>query len=378
MASRGTQGSLATRLLLLNGLAIVCVILFHATGFGFTAMFSWAHRYRPVSSPNYDEAGSIAYYVLRLIEQFVVFSIPAFLFVSGFFVSVLAGRSRSKVSWRAVRARIAGLAVPYLFWSAVVLTGFWLQGRALPASRYLPVLATGMTGPNYYYVPLLIQLYVVAPLIVALTRSRWRALLVATGVLQVAVYVLQYPIVLGLQIPVVTPVALALPKWFFLVHLFWFTFGVVAGFEQQRFRPFLARTRWLWLTSAVVLFVLGTFEWELLLRWSGSPWAENRVTLVDGLYAGSVILSFLAFADVKLPFANSLFELGGKSFGIFLSHGLVMEYFSRGLYHLAPWVLGWQILFLPMVILVGLAGPLLLMALLARSPARRAYSSVFG
>ena len=79
---------MAKRLLLLNGVAIVCVILFHATGFGFTAMFAWAHRYREVSSPNFDAVGTGAYYAFRLIEQFVVFAIPAFLFVSGYFVSV--------------------------------------------------------------------------------------------------------------------------------------------------------------------------------------------------------------------------------------------------------------------------------------------------
>ena len=35
-----------------------------------------------------------------------------------------------------------------------------------------------------------------------------------------------------------------------------------------------------------VLFVLGVVEWELLLNWSGSPWRENRATLIDDLSAG--------------------------------------------------------------------------------------------
>ena len=368
---------MATRLLLLNGVAIVCVILFHATGFSFTAMFAWAHRYRPVISPNYDEVGTAAYYALRLVEQFVVFAIPAFLFVSGFFISVLAGRSRT-IGRKTIAARIKSLMVPYLFWSAVVLVGLALQGRVLPVARYLKMLAVGSTGPNYYYVPLLIQLYLVAPTIVVLARRRWKALLVTTGALQVAVYALQYPVVVGFTIPVVTPVALALPKWLFLAHLFWFAFGVVAGLEQQAFKAMLARTKWVWPVLAVGLYVLGVFEWELLLHWSGSAWRENRVTLIDGAYAGSVILSFLACADVRLPFSRSLFALGGKSFGIYLVHGLAMEYFSRGVYHLAPWLLGWQLLFLPMVIAVGFAVPLGMMGLVRRSPARSLYVHLFG
>ena len=46
---------------------------------------------------------------MRLIEQYAVFTIPAFLFVSGFFVSVLAGRSRSGITASSVLARIRAL-----------------------------------------------------------------------------------------------------------------------------------------------------------------------------------------------------------------------------------------------------------------------------
>ena len=53
------------RLLYLNGIAILCVILFHTTNWGLTAMFAWTPRYLPVSEPVFDQTGSPAYYWIR-------------------------------------------------------------------------------------------------------------------------------------------------------------------------------------------------------------------------------------------------------------------------------------------------------------------------
>ena len=368
---------MASRLLLLNGVAILCVILFHATGFGFTAMFSWAHRYREVVSPNYDDIGTPAYYALRLVEQFVVMAIPSFLFVSGYFVSVLAGRNKASVEPKAMRSRIKALGIPYLLWSAVVLVGFALEGRIFSERRYLSLILTGASNPNYYYVPLLVQLYLVAPLIVRLVRWNWRAMLAVTGTWQLLLYAAQYAIILG-AVPPDHALVTALPKWLFLVHVFWFTAGMIVGFEHQAFRQVLERMKRYLLPAAVVFYAAGFVEWELLLRWSGLPWTENRATLIDGLYAGTLLAAFLAYADVKLPFSNVLVSLGAQSYGIYLVHGLVMEYFSRGLYHFAPWVLSRQLVFQPLLIIIGLAVPLVMMNIFRRAPARGLYSYVFG
>ena len=105
---------MAKRLLLPNGLSIASVILFHAAGWGLTAMFAWPHRYLPVTSPNYDQAGSASYYALRLVEQLIIFAISAFIFVSGFFIAFTAGRDRTGLGrYRQVTCeRRFGLVLP--------------------------------------------------------------------------------------------------------------------------------------------------------------------------------------------------------------------------------------------------------------------------
>jgi hypothetical protein len=43
------------RMLYLNGLAVLTVILYHSSAWGFIGMFFWTDRYRPVSVPNFDQ-----------------------------------------------------------------------------------------------------------------------------------------------------------------------------------------------------------------------------------------------------------------------------------------------------------------------------------
>ena len=369
---------MSRRLLLLNGLAILGVILFHAAGWGFTAMFSWTHRYLPVASPNFDQAGSAAYYALRLFEQLCAFSIVAFLFVSGNFAAFSFRREEGGGRWRIVLSRLATLIVPYLVWSAALLVSLWLQGRALSLGDAAEMLLTGSVNPAYYFVPLLIQLYLLAPLLTSAAKSRPVLLLVVTGVFQLFVYLLQYPLAIGSGLPLVGELGRLLPKWFFPVRIFWFSFGIVAGLHIGRLKEFVLRWKWALLGATIVLFAVGVFEWEALLRASGQPWIDNRETLVDGLYAGAVVLSFLALAEPSRFPSRALGTLGALSFGIYLVHSPVMEFLARGLYHLAPWALSQQMLLVLALSLAGLGLPVLLIYAVKRTPLRRLYPYLFG
>jgi peptidoglycan/LPS O-acetylase OafA/YrhL len=366
------------RLLMLNGIAIVCVVLFHASGWGFTAMFSWAHRYLPVTSPNYDQVGSLSYYGLRLVEQLAQFSIPAFLFVSGFFVAFMTGKKRETVAWSVIASRIKFLIIPYLVWSALLIVGGLLQGRSYTAASLLRMVLTGSTNPAYYFVPLLIQFYLISPLLIPLVRKRGWLLLALTGLMQIFVYAIQYPVVTGSDNALLLGAAQLLPKWFFMMRIFWFTLGIFVGFHLADIRGWLVRLRPLLLALLPVLFVIGFFEWEALVRLSGQPWIETRETLVDGLYALVFLLVFIAYSDNNLPVSKPLEELGSRSFGIYLVHSPVMEYFSRAVYHFIPALLGAQILLQPMLIGLGLLVPLVFMYLVRRSPARPYYAYLFG
>jgi surface polysaccharide O-acyltransferase-like enzyme len=367
------------RLLQLNGLAILGVILFHAAGWGFVAMFAWQARYAASVTPDFDPTGSAAYFALRLMEQLAVFAIPAFLFVSGYFVAFATRRDQRTVGWNVIGARIKGLAIPYLIWSVALFTLAALQGQVFTPTQYLIGLLTGQANPAYYYVPLLIQFYLLAPLLVPLARRRWRLLLLATALIQLTVQVLYFPTLYNVAAPAaLEPFVDVLPKWLFPVRIFWFTLGMVAGFHLAELKALLARIKWPALIAAILLIPLGVIEWETILRLSHQPLLAHRETLLDTVYSLAVLLAFLAFDKTPLPRARQLESLGAKSFGIYLVHSPAMEFAARGLYHLAPWVLAQQFLFQPLIIVAGLSAPLLLMALVDRSPARKFYKALFG
>ena len=365
------------RLLLLNGIAICGVILFHASGWGYVAMFSWAHRYLPVTSPNYDQVGSLSYYALRFIEQVVVFALPAFLFVSGFFIAVATGR-RPNVGWNLVWARIKYLVIPYLIWSFVLFFAFFLQGIVLSPGGYLVMLLTGRTNPAYYYVPLLVQFYLLSPILVPLAKRWWLALLIVAAVIQLLVQLTYYPVLLGMNLPGMEPYLDLFPKWLFPTRIFWFTLGVVVGFNLTAVKQLLERIKWGLLAMALILIPLGIIEWELMLHYSGRDWFGHRETILDTLYSLAFILAFLAFEKFAIPYAKGVSDLGTRSFGIYLIHSPVMEYVSRGIFHLAPWILGYQIILQPVLIIYGLWIPLMLMTIVDRSQFRRYYLYIFG
>jgi probable poly-beta-1,6-N-acetyl-D-glucosamine export protein len=367
-----------SRLLYLNGLAALGAVMNHASGWGFTAMFWWTNRYRSVDVPNFDELGSAAYYTLRGVEQAIVYSIPAFLFVSGFFVAFASGRDRSGPSPRVLWSRIKGLLVPYLIWSTVLLVIEAGQTGVYDPLRYLERLATGRIVEPYYYIPLLVQLLLMSPLIVWGVRFHWKATLTIAILIRAAVTLARYPVSLGWEFPATTWIYLHTPGWFFPRGMPWFVLGVFGGIHLDTFKGWLRRLRpalpWLALGLGAVAFV----EWEAIFRLSGRAWIPPRITMMDALYAGAAVLAYLAYDTLHLPLARHISELGARSFGVYLLHAPVQEFVSRTTYHVAPGLLAHQLPFQLLLIASGLAVPIAAMKLVNRTPAKKYYTYLFG
>ena len=368
------------RLLYLNGLAAIGVVLNHAVGWGFVAKFWWVHRYLPVSSPSFESMGDFTYYVMRAVEQIIIVSIPIFLFVSGFFISVASGRNQSTVGWGVVLSRIKNLLIPYVIWSGFVFLLQFMESRTLlPVGEYLSRLVFGRTYDIFYFIPVLVQLYLLSPLLVPLAKNNPKLLLIGAGLIQLVVLILRYGVILELNSPLIEALGFLMQSWFFPGFIFWFSLGIVVGFRLQGLKAFLfSVNRRVLLALLFGLFCLGMWEWEFLLQHSGQDWIAPRNTLIDALYSAVFILAYLAFDQLKYPLQNQIASLGSSSFGIYLVHAPVLEYSARVVYHLLPFLLAYQLIFLPLLIALGLGIPLLLMYAVKKSPARFSYSYLFG
>ena len=366
------------RLLLLNGFAVLGVILFHSSGMGFVAMFAWGGLHLPAGVSPADQVGSLPYYGLRLIEQIIVFSIPAFLFVSGYFAAVSAGRDATTVSWKIIFARIRTLLIPYLLWSAVVILLYMLTGSKYSPFSILTKLLTGGANEIYYFVPLLIQFFLLAPLLIRIARKYPVGLIIVCGLIQTGVQLLSYQPLFDMPPAFVSTAIRLLPKWLFLTKIFWFPLGMVAGLHATAFKRGIDRLRRWAIGAAIILVPLGMLEWEALYRRSGELWLPHRETMTDNLFSLAILVSILTWVRLPSRLAAPVESLGTKSFGIFLTHGIFIEYTAKVIYNFAPALLGYQLILQPVFIIAGLAGPLVIMSLVDRSQARKAYAYLYG
>lgn len=368
----GAKVSLVRNLLCLNGLAILAAVLNHAQSWGFTAMVFWTDRYRAVRVPNFDQLGGTSYFLLNGIAGAISFAIPSFLFITGVFTAIATDRSRATISWRTVYARVKFLFVPYLFWCGIAFAGLLVEGKEYSLPTYMVMVLTGKVRGPYYYVPLLIQLYILSLLIVPLARTHWKALLLSSAAVQLLVQSPFYLKIYGVDGGTIS--LEGLPQWFFLTRMFWFVLGVVVGFRLARFRTAVRGYRSWALGAAAPLLLVAVAERDWIFRHRVSVPIE---TLVGGLYAACVIVAVLVFTG-RQPGTGWLEKVGSRSFGIYLAHVPVQIYTARIVYHLFPALLGYPVLFAGFIFAFGLLVPLCLIRFVEGSFARPASRYIFG
>lgn len=366
------------RLLALNGLAIIAVVANHATGWGEVAMFWWTHRYRPVTVPNFDALGTPVYYVTIVFQLLTTFAVPAFLFVSGVFVAYAAKGTPRGLSWKTVRVRILGLLIPYGIWTLAVFVGDFLQGKVYPLGEYLLRLVLLGANGGLYFVPVLCLFYAISPLLVPLARARWKGLLAVSALVQLVPMSFRYFRLLGAPSPFLGQLIDWTPDQLIIRWAFFFPLGLVCGMHIERLVPWLhSRRRWL-LGALGVAALLYLLESEIVYQATTDHWRQGISGLSFSIYAVTVIMAFLALGESPLTGSRWLSQLGTRSYGIYLLHPPTMELGARILYHVAPWVLGIQVLFQPILLALGLATPLVFMVAVSRSRLRWSYRYLFG
>ncbi len=357
------------RLLFLNGLAVLAVAIHHASGYGFQAMFEWTDRYLSVTVPDYSQVGSPAFWGIVLLQQIDNFALPAFMFVSGFFLAFMARGEKASLSWKTVFSRIKTLAIPFLIWTVAF---FLLFLRRLPANL-------DEAFDRYYYIILLCQFYLIAPFVVPLAKRHWKLVLGFATLLELIRFGVRYLDVLGVESPYVQLLVSSTPKWLFPTLFFWFVLGLVGGFKRKELQAWLSSVKWGLVFILPLLLVLTMIEYNFIARVSGNGWLGPYFGGFSRFFYSLVfILLFLALDNSGLPLQRPVEQLGTKSLGVYLVHARTMYIAAFILYQASPRVLGNQILYQTILIIAGLAGPLLLMAAVRRSPARPFYRYLFG
>ncbi|NIV33739.1 MAG: hypothetical protein GWN58_31125 [Anaerolineae bacterium] len=154
--------------------------------------------------------------------------------------------------------------------------------------------------------------------------------------------------------------------------------GMVVSLHARQVKQRLVPLKWWLVAATVLLYVLNIVESHLLLATTHSYWGAGAWTLSYQICALAVLLTFVAFEGARLPASGWLLQLGKRTYGIYLLHYSLIEFTARAIRQVAPQLLAYQLLLVALLFLIGLGGPLLLMAAVSKSPVRRYHRYLFG
>lgn len=276
-----------------RGLAILAVITIHATS---------AYLFR------FDDRGSLAWQLKVAVDQIARFAVPLFVAVSGFALAKKYGTRKFSLVKFYLR-RVGRLLPWYLLASVVLYLLFQWQPKT-----WKQILFLGQGDYQLYFVPMILQFYLLFPLLNWLTKKRFSAVLLAALIFEIFWY------------------------WYIgkNTELFFNNNGI---WPDQR--------QYVFFTSWIFYFVLGMFlarhqlaqKLGWLLAILGVAWAlVNSFALLNSgmdlivatrftrlpvlLYATGLIVALQNF-----PWRNQvLTTLGKYSFLIFLWHTAVLRF----------------------------------------------------
>ncbi len=276
-----------------------------------------------------------------IILEICRFSVPLFLFLSGYY---LLSTPRT---WKSIWSASKKLLLPMLFWSMVGLLFSWRKGfGGWTAADFALKLLTGTGQMGYFFIVLIVQYYVLSYFLIPAVESRPFITLSATMAIQLLVHAYDYRYLIASigSLPALPGIwgMGPVPEVLFPRFLFSFTLGIWAATHSDSFRRLLIeRYRAIVALSALSLFLmllergllcgyglrtmgLGNFEATSL------SWAEWKI----GTFAWTIAAIFLFFGFFlrRIPLKTQLDTLGKYSLQIFLLHGAALTVVHRLLY----------------------------------------------
>lgn len=343
----------------LRGLAILAVIFNHA-------------NWHVLSQFSPGEARGYPFLVL---DQIGKFAIPAFMVISGYFTAYATSGGKRNLNWEFIRARLDNLLWPWLIWSVILTVGQSFLGRSISLgelSRNLII--------QYYFIPLLILYYLLAPIVVIWARSNARALLAGAALVQSLAVALFYCRVYCPGFPGALKSWVDLGPLQYLRFASYFPFGILCGMLARTVKDRLVQFKSIlpWLT--LFMLALTVLEAGTAYHLGGDAWPKggDQTKMSSALFSIAIIFCFAAFDKMSVPFDRAIKKLGTHSYGLYMSHYPVLGILARVFSRIAPWLTSQGWLFLPVLFVLTVALSTLLMDLVSRLPTKRFYRYLFG
>ncbi len=334
----------------------------------------------PVSDLEVGTKGQGFFFLLR---GMLIFAVPCFLFVGTLMVSHSAGPR--PIEYKSFyRKKWIRVAVPYLLWSAfymlllLIIGGYDIESLKNPATIFY-LLAYGNSYEHLYFMPILLEFFLLVPILLPLARkikySPLKAFILAMSV-QIAVYFVNR-LFLYEHFKMLSSTFL----WYFSIGFLGLWFGLnyddnLAFVKKHRNKLFVALV-----VVGVVHYYYQTFLWQQL--WNDISFNTFFYTLNLHLYMLFCTLGLLIVSHwfVRYPISRSarpkrihafIHFLAPESYGIYLMHPLFTFLLRKLISTRSP--LLWGVIVALGVILVSLLCGRITKAL----QHRRIFSYIFG
>lgn len=272
----------------LRALAIVAVIAIHTNSIGYE--FN-DHSFNYVAS--------------AFIRQIINFGVPLFLAISGYFLATKKVDTK-ELYFAFLKKQIPRVLFPLIIWSLVYVAFDYSRGGNL--SSLIKKAVTFQASAPFYYILLIIQFYVLLPVMQRIGRTK-TGLLLSLLVTFIVVYVLRY--LLNMHLPLI------IYAGNFATWLVFFVLGIylkINGIKIQRG----------WLVTLVILtFCLSLVETGLSHYYFNQPIVDSvtAVKFSSFLYSFFLILFLFSLKGTNNAFFAYLGEL---SFGTYFLHVLIL------------------------------------------------------
>lgn len=252
-----------------------------------------------------------------ILNQVTRFAVPLFILLSG----LSLGFSRSGTSWLSfLKGRCIKILVPYIVWTLI----YWLlHYRGNPVGHLANALLRGSAAPHLYFIVILIQLYLLYPLLKRLVSRHPVPLLIGALFLSLLSQQVVQCAGRGLipQFRLFQFLWELFPSW-----IFYFVLGmVIAHFGLEKLCTWCGR--YLWTLLAVTFLYALWFVYEAYLTQ-----ALDTFKLSMFFFAPLVLLTALAVGQ-RLRGCARLSRLvsflAARSQTVFFSHVLVLEILRR-------------------------------------------------
>lgn len=287
---------------MLRGLAIIGVVAIHAS---------------PAMDQPVDD--TINFYLTILWRSIWSYCVPLFISISGYF---LAKKSfyQTQDYFTFLEKQIPRVYLPMLFWSLIFLILAIRYSDTTITTEVFKLLTFQSVGP-YYFIALIIQYYLLLPILKRFANVKGLILSIAISCFTVGViFFIRY--YLAIDVPLVIYAGNCL-TW-----IMFFVLGLYLGQDKQ-----IKVSNIVLIAFILGFYLLSCLETYFLLTWFNKPIANK---LSSFFYAFSLIIYL--FKNKGSIESNALKKLGKISFGIYLIHMLVLNFESRLLRKVIPMV----------------------------------------